>query len=109
MCDLCKLKADLCNNKMDETVHLYNVKINSQSKFYKMENSNKSTNEDFKMTGNWEQQSNLLKEKFPQLTVSDLKFEEGKENELLTRLQERLNKGREEVVNIIRKGQTEKK
>jgi len=50
----------------------------------------------------------LLKEKFPQLTVSDLKFEDGKENELLTRVQERLNKGREEVINIIRKGQPDK-
>lgn len=74
-----------------------------------MENSNNSANGDFKMTGNWEQQSNLLKEKFPQLTISDLKFEDGKENELLTRVQERLNKGREEVINIIRKGQPDKK
>ncbi len=68
-----------------------------------------SANGDFKMIGNWEQQSNLLKEKFPQLTISDLKFEDGKENELLTRVQERLNKGREEVINIIRKGQPDKK
>jgi len=73
-----------------------------------MENSNKSATEDFKMSGNWEQQSNLLKEKFPQLTVADLKFEEGKEIELLTRVQERLNKGRAEVINIIRKGQPDK-
>lgn len=74
-----------------------------------MENSNKSANGDFKVSGNWEQQSNLLKEKFPQLTVSDLKFEEGKENELLTRVQQRLNKGRDEVINILRKGQPDKK
>lgn len=73
-----------------------------------MENSNKSAHGDFKMCGNWEQQSNLLKEKFPQLTVADLKFEEGKEIELLTRVQERLNKGRAEVINIIRKGQPDK-
>lgn len=73
-----------------------------------MENNKSSLNGDFKMTGNWEQQSNLLKEKFPQLTVSDLKFVEGKENELLTRVQERLNKGREEIINIIRKGQPDK-
>lgn len=94
---------------MKKSAHLYNVKIHSQSKFFKMENSNNSSNGDFKMIGNWEQQSNLLKEKFPQLTLSDLKFEEGKENELLTRVQERLNKGREEIINIIKKGQTDKK
>lgn len=74
-----------------------------------MENNNNSAKGDFKINGNWEQQANLLKEKFPQLTVSDLKFEDGKENELLTRVQERLNKGREEVINIIRKGQPDKK
>lgn len=66
-------------------------------------------NEDgFKMIGNWDEQSKLLKEKFSQLTDADLKFESGKENELLTRLETRLNKKREEVVNIIKKGQPEK-
>ncbi len=62
----------------------------------------------FKITGNWETQSKHLKEKFPQLTDSDLKFETGKENELLTRVESRLNKKRDEVINIIRKGEQEK-
>lgn len=70
-----------------------------------MEKGNNSPKQDFKMVGSWEVQSNVLKEKFPQLTASDLKYEEGKENELLTRLQSRLNKGREEVVNILKKAQ----
>lgn len=62
----------------------------------------------FKITGNWEAQSKQLKEKFSQLTDADLKFETGKETELLTRVEFRLNKKRDEVINIIRKGQTEK-
>ena len=37
----------------------------------------------FKIKGNWMIQSALLKEKFPQLTDADLKFETGKESELL--------------------------
>lgn len=90
---------------MNKRGHLYQVKIISQTKFFKMENGNKSLKEDFKMIGSWEVQSSALKEKFPQLTTSDLKFEEGKENELLNRVQARLSKGREEVVNILRKGQ----
>jgi hypothetical protein len=42
------------------------------------------------------------------LTDADLKFEAGKENDLLQRVQTRLNKKREEVINIIKKFQTEK-
>jgi hypothetical protein len=79
-----------------------------------MENFNKNV-ETFKITGNWANQSKTLKGKFPQLTDADLKFETGKENELLGRVETRLkllgrvetrlNKKREEVINIIKKGQ----
>ena len=70
-----------------------------------MENSNNKTAESFKITGNWETQSKDLKSKFSQLTDEDLKFEPGKENDLLKRVETRLNKKREEVINIIKKGQ----
>jgi len=66
------------------------------------------TAETFKMTGNWETQSKELKTKFSKLTDSDLKFETGKESELLGRIQTRLNKNREEVIGIIKNVQTEK-
>lgn len=61
--------------------------------------------ESFKISGDWNKQSQQLKEKFNQLTDSDLKFEPGKENELLQRVETRLNKKREEVINIINKSQ----
>lgn len=64
--------------------------------------------EPFKITGNWKEQSNQLKSKYVQLTDEDLKFEEGKENELLKRVETKLNKNREEVVNIINKVQPAK-
>jgi hypothetical protein len=67
-------------------------------------NSEKKT-ESFKISGDWNKQSQQLKEKFNQLTDSDLKFEPGKENELLQRVETRLNKKREEVINIINKSQ----
>lgn len=72
-----------------------------------MDTTQNKTPEDFKITGNWDIQSKKLKEKFSQLTDADLKFETGKENELLTRVETRLNKKREEVINIIKKGQAE--
>jgi hypothetical protein len=61
--------------------------------------------EEFKMTGDWNKQSDQLKEKYPQLKEEDLKYEQGKENELLGRMENKLNKDRQEVINIIRKVQ----
>jgi uncharacterized protein YjbJ (UPF0337 family) len=65
---------------------------------------NKST-EALKISGDWSQQADDLKEKFPQLTDSDLKFERGREDDLIKRMELRLHKKREEVINIIRKVQ----
>jgi hypothetical protein len=64
--------------------------------------------EPFKIVGDWAVQSKKLREKFSQLTDEDLKFEPGKEVDLLTRLETRLNKRRDEVINIIKKGQPTK-
>ena len=57
--------------------------------------------EPFKIVGNWNWQSKKLQEKFPQLTDEDLKHEAGKESELLTRLERRLEKNRQEVIRLI--------
>lgn len=61
--------------------------------------------EAFKVTGDWTVQSKNLQSKFSQLTDSDVKFEAGKENEMLSRIETRLNKKRDEVISIIRKGE----
>ena len=73
-----------------------------------METTPHKNTEPFKITSNWDRQAKVLKGKFSQLTAADLKFESGKEEELLSRLTTRLNKKREEVINIIRKGEPEK-
>lgn len=72
------------------------------------QNETNKNSENFKITGDWTVQSKELKQKFPQLTDEDLKFETGKEHELLGRVEKRINKKREEVINIIKKGQPEK-
>jgi len=73
-----------------------------------METKENKIMEEFKITGNWASQSKQLQDKFAQLTDADLKFETGKENELLKRVETRLNKKREEVINIIRKSASPK-
>jgi uncharacterized protein YjbJ (UPF0337 family) len=47
--------------------------------------------------GNWNEIKGKLKQKYAQLTDDDLTFAEGKEEELLGRLQQRLGKNKEEV------------
>jgi hypothetical protein len=46
---------------------------------------------------NWEQKREHLKKEFPNLTEDDLLYEVGREEELLTRLQEKLNKNKHEI------------
>lgn len=69
------------------------------------ENTDKNA-QSFKITGDWTKQATQLKEKYTQLTDADLKFEAGQENELLGRVETKLNKKREEVINIINKCNT---
>ena len=45
--------------------------------------------------GNWNQVKGKLKQKYGQLTDDDLTFAEGKDDELLGRLQTRLGKAKE--------------
>jgi uncharacterized protein YjbJ (UPF0337 family) len=53
------------------------------------------TNLQFK--GNWNEVKGKLKQKYGQLTDDDLAFAEGKEDELLGRLQKRLGRSKEEL------------
>ena len=70
-----------------------------------MENKT-NDNGNFTITGDWASQSKRLKEQFSQLNDHDLKFEKGGENELLKRVQDKLNKKRDEVISIINKTET---
>jgi len=53
------------------------------------------------LKGNWDELKGKLKQKFAILTDDDLTFAEGKEEELLGRVQTKLGKTNEEVRRII--------
>jgi len=53
--------------------------------------------------GNWNEVAGKLKQKFANLTDDDLLFKEGKEEELLGRLQKKLGKTKEEIRRLIEK------
>ena len=48
-----------------------------------------------KFKGSWNETKGKLKQKYAQLTDDDLTFAEGKDDELLGRLQQRLGKSKE--------------
>ncbi len=53
--------------------------------------------------GNWNQIKGKLKQKYGQLTDDDLTYAEGKEEELMGRLQTKLGKTKEEIREEISK------
>ena len=57
----------------------------------------------FTMKGNWNEIAGKLKQQFANLTDDDLLFKEGKEEELLGRLQQKLGKTKEELRKLIAK------
>jgi len=53
--------------------------------------------------GNWNEAAGKLKQQFANLTDDDLLFKEGKEEELLGRLQQKLGKTQTEIRKLIEK------
>ena len=53
------------------------------------------------MKGNWNELKGKLKQKFGTLTDDDLIFTEGKEDEMLGRLQVKLGKSKDDVRRLI--------
>lgn len=54
-----------------------------------------------KIKGNWNQIKGQLKQKYGDLTDDDLTYTEGKEDELLGRLQEKTGESKEKLKNYI--------
>ncbi|MBW6535300.1 MAG: CsbD family protein [Mariniphaga sp.] len=55
------------------------------------------------LKGNWNELKGKLKQKYAELSDDDLAYAEGKENELLGRLQKVTGKTKEKLVNEINK------
>lgn len=53
--------------------------------------------DDNRLKGNWNEMKGKLKQKYADLTDDDLKYAEGKEDELYGRLQKKLGKTKDEV------------
>jgi uncharacterized protein YjbJ (UPF0337 family) len=60
-----------------------------------------TTSTDLKIKGNWNVLKGKIKQKYANLTDSDLLYEEGKEEELLGRLQQKTGKTKQELKSWI--------
>lgn len=60
-----------------------------------------TTSTDLKFKGNWNELKGKVKQKYANLTDDDLLYEEGKEDELLGRLQKKTGKTKQEIKNWI--------
>jgi uncharacterized protein YjbJ (UPF0337 family) len=56
---------------------------------------------ELKFKGSWNKVKGKLKEKYGELTDDDLQYTEGKEDQLIGRLQKKLGKSKDEVRRII--------
>lgn len=54
------------------------------------------------LKGRWNELKGKAKQQYAELTDDDLKYEEGKDDELLGRIQTRLGKTKDEIVEWIR-------
>lgn len=56
---------------------------------------------DLKLKGRWNEIKGKMKKAYGDLTEDDLKYEEGKEDEFIGKLQQKLGKTRDEVVDWL--------
>ncbi|MFD2036289.1 CsbD family protein [Belliella marina] len=54
-----------------------------------------------KIKGNWEEIKGRLKQEYGELTDDDLKYVQGKEDELFGRIHKRIGRPKEELENLI--------
>jgi len=54
-----------------------------------------------RIKGNWNEMKGKVKQQWGDLTDDDLKYEEGREDELIGKIQQKTGKKREEIINYI--------
>lgn len=58
--------------------------------------------DNMELRGNWNELKGKLKQKYADLTDDDLMYEEGREDEMMGRLQQKLGKTKSEIRDMLR-------
>jgi len=56
---------------------------------------------ELKLKGNWNELKGKIKQQYAHLTDDDLTYEDGKDDELVGRIQKKIGKTKDEVINWI--------
>jgi uncharacterized protein YjbJ (UPF0337 family) len=56
---------------------------------------------ELKLKGNWNEIKGKIKQQYADLTEDDLKYEEGQDDELIGRIQKKIGKSKDEVIEWI--------
>ncbi len=56
---------------------------------------------EFKLKGNWNELKGKIKQQYGELTDDDLVYEEGKDDELVGRIQKKIGKTKDQVIDWI--------
>jgi uncharacterized protein YjbJ (UPF0337 family) len=56
---------------------------------------------ELKLRGSWNEVKGKIKQEYADLTDDDLKYDEGKDDELIGRLQKKIGKTKEEIIDWI--------
>jgi uncharacterized protein YjbJ (UPF0337 family) len=56
---------------------------------------------ELKLRGNWNEIKGKIKQQYGDLTDDDLRYEEGKDDELIGRIQQKIGKSKDEVIQWI--------
>ncbi len=66
-----------------------------------IKNLSNNSMDELRIEGNWNKLKGKLKEEYAELTDDDLTYEEGKEDQLIGNIQQKLGKTKDEVKAII--------
>ncbi|MBA3665001.1 MAG: CsbD family protein [Bacteroidetes bacterium] len=58
---------------------------------------------EFKLRGSWNEVKGKIKQQYGELNDDDLKYEEGKHDELIGRIQKKIGKTKDEIIDWIQK------
>lgn len=99
-----KNAATKYSGQLGEQLSKYGEELDSKFKGYveKLEDMGiGDVGSSLNLKGNWDELKGKLKQQYAQLTDEDLNYAEGKGDELVGRLQQKLGKGKKEIVKML--------
>ena len=99
-----KTAATKYSGQLGEQLSKYGEELDSKFKDYMDKLEDMGVGNDggtLNLKGSWDEAKGKLKQQYAQLTDQDLNYAEGKGDELVGRLQQKLGKGKKEIIKML--------